>query len=108
MNIKWENVVVKIISTIQNNDFNHPLNRYDTSNLTGTGFFIGKNLILTCYHVVEGAVNINISYDQKDNIQCELKNVFPDDDLAVIKIIDDNINLDYKLLEFKINFKEAT
>lgn len=102
MSIKWEKIVVKIISTIQNNDFNHPLNRYDVNNISGTGFFIGKNLILTCYHVVEGAVNINISYGEKNNILCEIKNIFPDDDLAVIKICDDNINLDHKLLGFKV------
>jgi hypothetical protein len=102
MSIKWEKIVVKIVSTIQNNDFNHPLNRFDVSNISGTGFFIGKNLILTCYHVVEGAVNINISYGEKNNILCEIKNIFPDDDLAVIKICDDNINLDHILLGFKV------
>ena len=102
MNIKWENIVVKIISTVQYNDFNHPLNRFDVYNISGTGFFIGKNLILTCYHVVEGAVIINISYDQNKDILCEIKNIFPDDDLAVIRIIDDKIDLDYKLLEFKV------
>jgi S1-C subfamily serine protease len=102
MNIKWENVVVKISSTIEDNNFNHPLNRFETSNISGTGFFIEKNLILTCYHVVAGALTINISYDHKNNILCEIKNIFPDDDLAILKIIDNNLNLDFKLLEFKV------
>jgi serine protease Do len=99
---KWENVVVKITTTIQNNDFNHPLNKFDTLNISGTGFFIAKNLILTCYHVIEGAININISYKQRDDILCKIVNLFPDDDIAVIKIIDDELNLDYHLLELKI------
>ena len=99
---KWENIVVRISSTVQNNNFNHPLNKFDTSNLSGTGFFIGKNLILTCYHVIEGALSINISYKEMNDILCEIKNVFPDDDLAVIKIIDDTVILDYQILEFKI------
>jgi hypothetical protein len=37
-----------------------------------------------------------------NDILCEIKNIFPDDDLAVIQINDKNINLDYKILEFKI------
>lgn len=98
----WEHVVVKITTTTQYNDFNHPLNKFDTSIISGTGFFIAKNLILTCYHVIEGAININISYKQQDDILCEIKNVFPDDDLAVIKIIDENLNLDYHLLDLRI------
>ena len=100
--MKWENVVVKITCTKQNNDFNHPLNTFDTSKINGTGFFINKNLILTCYHVIDGAININISYNQTKDILCEIKNIFPDDDLAVIKIIDTSINLDCQILDFKI------
>jgi S1-C subfamily serine protease len=108
MNIKlnntdnWENIVVRINTTTRNNDFNHPLNMFDTSNISGTGFFIGENLILTCYHVIDGALNINISFKEHNDIQCEIKNIFPDDDLAVIKINDTKIKLDYKILEFKI------
>jgi len=100
-NWKWDDIVVKINSTVQNNNFNHPLNKFDTSNLSGTGFFIDKNLILTCYHVIEGALSIYISYKEINDIQCEIKNIFPDDDMAVIKIIDDKIILDVRILEFK-------
>ena len=102
INNNWENIVVKINCTSQNNDFNHPLNKYDTSNITGSGFFIAKNLILTCFHVIEGALNIYISFKETNEIQCEIKNIFPDDDLAVIKIVDENISLNYDILDFKI------
>jgi len=101
-NWKWENIVVRISCTVQNNNFNHPLNKFDTSKFSGTGFFIDKNLILTCYHVIEGALSIYISFKEMNDIQCEIKNVFPDDDMAVIKIIDDKIVLDCQILEFKI------
>lgn len=98
----WDKVIVKIIATVMNPNFNHPDSNHDTSKISGTGFFIEKNLILTCYHVIEGAITINISYKQKDDILCEIKNVFPDDDLAVIKIIDDTQIIDYHILDFKI------
>lgn len=98
----WENIVVRINSIIYNNDFNHPLNKFDTSNISGTGFFIDKNLILTCYHVIEGALSINISYKSLNNIECEIKYLYPDDDLAIIKIVDNSIVLDYNILSFKV------
>ena len=98
----WENIVVRINSIIYNNDFNHPLNKFDTSNISGTGFFIDKNLILTCYHVIEGALSINISYKSINNIECEIKYIYPDDDLAIIKIVANSLILDYNILSFKV------
>ena len=98
----WEQIVVKITSTIENNDFNHPLNIFDTFSASGTGFFIGKNFILTCYHVIEGALTINISYKQTKDILCEVVHIFPNDDLAIIKITDNSIKLDYRLLKLKV------
>ena len=101
-NWEWDNIVVKILSTIQNNDFNHPLNNFDTYNISGTGFFINKYQILTCYHVVEGAVSINILYNEMNEILCNIKYIFPDDDLAIIEINDRTLKLDSHILEFKI------
>ena len=97
----WENIVVRIHSIVQNNDFNHPLNKFDTFNASGSGFFISKKLILTCYHVIEGSLSIYISFKDKNDIKCEIINVFPDDDLAVISI-PNNIILDNTILNNKV------
>lgn len=103
MNI-LQDCVVKINTIIHNNDFNHPLDEFNTSNISGTGFFINNKLILTCYHVIEGARRINIDYKNINNLECKIKKVFPDDDLAVIEIIDDILQnkLNFNILEFKI------
>lgn len=97
----WENIVVRINSIVQNNDFNHPLNKFDTFNVSGSGFFISKKLILTCYHVIEGSLSVYISFKEMNDIKCEIINVFPDDDLAVISIPDD-VTLDNIILKNKV------
>ena len=97
----WENIVVRINSIVQNNDFNHPLNKFDTFSVSGSGFFISKKLILTCYHVIEGSLSIYISFKEMNDIKCKIVNVFPDDDLAVISIPDD-VTLDNIILKNKV------
>ena len=93
--------MVKINIKSKDIDFNHPLNVFSTSNSSGTGFFISKHLILTCFHVVKDALNIDILYKQTNNITGKIKYIFPDDDLAIISITDtfDDINvLDFKII----------
>jgi len=97
--MNWKNYVVKL--NIKSNviDFKHPLNIFKTSNSTGTGFFISKTLILTCYHVIQDAINIDVEYKQIHNIPAKIKKIFPDDDLAIIQI---NQNFDdIKVLKLK-------
>ena len=63
--MSFESSIVKIESKLRHVDFNHPLNIYNIVASSGTGFFITPKLILTCHHVVDGAVNINILYKIK-------------------------------------------
>jgi S1-C subfamily serine protease len=91
-------------------DLNNPLNIYTIINTSGTGFFISKNEILTCYHVIENAqeIIIKIYKDELDNIEIKgkVKCILPDDDLAIIYIENNNIDciiLDYKIIISKEN-----
>lgn len=99
--MNWENSVVKINIISKDIEFNHPLNTTGTTRSSGTGFFITPNLILTCYHVVKFAINVDILYKQNININGKIKYIFPDDDLAIIEIItqlDDVIPLNLKVI----------
>lgn len=102
--MNFENSIVKIICNARITDFNNPLNTFGISNGTGTGFFISKKLILTCFHVINGANNIEINYKDNINIPAKIKNIFPDDDLAIIEIekeFDDIIILEHKIINNK-------
>lgn len=95
--MNWENYVVKLNVKANEIDFNHPLNIYSTINTNGTGFFISKTEILTCYHVIKDAISIDILYKQINNITGKIKWILPDDDLAVVEI--DKTFDDVKILE---------
>lgn len=98
--MNFENYIVKISVKLRQIDFNHPLNLSDTTQSTGTGFFITNKLILTCFHVIKGSININIFYKQNNELTATVKHIFPDDDLAIIEL-NDTIN-DAKIFENKI------
>jgi len=98
--MEWDNYVVKLNVKSKVIDFNHPLNIYETQNTSGTGFFIANNQILTCFHVVSGAVNIEIIYKQTNSLTGKIKHIFPDDDLAIVEL--NNPVQESKILTFKI------
>lgn len=98
--MSFESSIVKIESKLRHVDFNHPLNIYNIVASSGTGFFITPKLILTCHHVVDGAVNINVLYKNIKKITAKIKHIFPDDDMAIIEITEDLE--DIKILDFKI------
>lgn len=102
--MNWENVVVKINVKFNEIDFNSPLNTRNIMSSSGTGFFIKSNLILTCYHVVKNAVNIEITYQQTTQINGSIKYILPNDDLAIIILdtsVDDAVILDLKVINNK-------
>ena len=79
--------VVRIFAEILSKNPFIPFDDLPPKRSQGTGFFIDKEYILTCAHVVDSAVNIiidipNIS-DQK--IKCELIYFIPEFDIALIK-----------------------
>ncbi len=96
----WDNYVVKLNVKSKVTDFNHPLNIYETQNSSGTGFFISPNQILTCFHVVSGAVNIEIIFKQTNSFNGKIKYIFPDDDLAIVE--SDTLINESKILTQKI------
>jgi S1-C subfamily serine protease len=99
--MEWDRFVVKVIVKSKVIDFNNPLNTFKTESSSGTGFFIKNNLILTCYHVVKYAVNIEVLYQQTNNIEAKIKHIFPNDDLAIIELETDQ-PIDPIVLDFKV------
>jgi S1-C subfamily serine protease len=62
---------------------------------TGSGFVIDNNgFILTNAHLVEGADEVRVRFDEKgDTVEAELKGIDPDTDLAVLKVNPDDADL---------------
>ena len=102
--MEWENCIVKLSVKSKDIDFNHPLNTFNVESSSGTGVFIKKNLILTCYHVVKYAINIEAIYKQTTNIMCKVKHIFPDDDLALLELekpVNDCMILGFKIINMR-------
>ena len=108
--MNWENIVVKLNIKTNDIDFNSPLNIYSIYGSSGTGFFITSKFILTCYHVVKYAMNIEVTYKQTNSLSCKIKYIFPDDDLAILELdecVDDAILLDFKIIKNKSEINEV-
>ena len=99
----WEKYVVQINVKSKVINLNYPLNIFKTTNSSGTGFFISPTEILTCHHVVYGAINIDITFKHTNSIKGHIKHIFPDDDLAIIVIDPIFISNDIGILEHETN-----
>jgi S1-C subfamily serine protease len=102
--MNWEKSVVKINVKSRQIYYSNPLNTYNIFETTGTGFFITKNLILTCYHVIENSIIVDILYKNTDEIKANIKHIFPDDDLALLEIkevLEDVVPLELKPISEK-------
>jgi S1-C subfamily serine protease len=104
MNINYENYIVHITVQQKDIDLKHPLNSFGNSKSSGTGFYIDKGLILTCYHVIQNSLEIMVSTKNKSNntikIKANIKYIFPDDDLAVIEL--ESQDIIYNVFEYHI------
>ena len=112
--MNFETYVVHITTQKKEDDLNHPLNNFSSSKSSGTGFYIGHGIILTCYHVIQNSLKIlvktyNTNREIIDN-KATVKYIFPDDDLAVIEVENKDITFDifdYYILNEKINNLEV-
>lgn len=95
-------ITVKISVKKAKINFNMPTNIIDNIETSGSGFFIKSKFILTCYHVISNSQQIKITpLDSKEPISAEIYAIFPDDDLALLRIEKDVINID-KEIEFEV------
>ena len=79
--------VVKIFSTYRGPDFSRPWTKQAPQELSGTGFVISGNRILTNAHVVEQATRIYVQPpNSADKLRAEVIGISQQMDLAVIEI----------------------
>ena len=82
------NTICKIISYNVNHDWYSPFRSPFESSSIGTGFFINdQGYILTCCHVVEDSIKLEITIPSlgKNNYKAEIISISPDYDLALLK-----------------------
>jgi serine protease Do len=88
MNINLKSIV-KILSQSIEFDWKSPFNKSINKDSIGTGFFIDKNYIITCSHVVENTIKIYITIPSlgKEKYEAELISCCPYIDIALLKTI---------------------
>uniref|UniRef100_A0A6C0H8L5 Protease Do-like PDZ domain-containing protein n=1 Tax=viral metagenome TaxID=1070528 RepID=A0A6C0H8L5_9ZZZZ len=101
MNFNFSNFIVKINVKKNNINFNSPLNLNNIETISGTGFFIYKNLIMTCYHVIKYSVYIEIVFQTINTYIAKIKYIFPDDDIAILEINNEE-TVNHQIMDFKI------
>ncbi|MBM3967569.1 MAG: trypsin-like peptidase domain-containing protein, partial [Planctomycetes bacterium] len=85
-------ILFKITATTRNPDFLQPWNKAKPADVSGTGFLIEGNRILTNAHVVRYASQIYIQPDQSDQrIGATVESIGYSVDLAVLKLDDESI-----------------
>lgn len=81
--------VVKIVSQDVTFDWYNPYKTYNNSDSSGTGFFIDNNgTILTCFHVIEDSVKVDIiiPIEGHDKYEAEILSVCPSYDIALLRV----------------------
>lgn len=110
----WYKVVVSIKCRTVELDLTQPHNLSNINGSLGSGLFISLNYkpeiiddkqiytpienltseyyVLTCYHVIQNALAIEIIYNQDYKFKASVYKIFPEDDLAVLKFSLDESN----------------
>jgi S1-C subfamily serine protease len=85
-------ILFKITATTRNPELQQPWNKAKPADVSGTGFLIEGNRILTNAHVVRYATQIYIQPDQSDQrIGATVESIGYNVDLAVLKLDDESI-----------------
>jgi S1-C subfamily serine protease len=85
-----ENSVVKVFSTVRYPDFYRPWTKQAPSEATGSGVVIEGKRILSNFHVVRYASQVQVQANQAgDKISATVEAVAPGMDLAVLKLDDE-------------------
>jgi len=86
---KIKNSIVRISCQSDQYNMNLPFRKNNESDGVGTGFFItNEGHILTCYHVIDNAikVEINLFLEGKKKFPVKIVSIYPSMDIAVLKI----------------------
>ena len=82
--------IVRLNTSCINVDPYTPYKNEESYQSVGTGFFISKNLVLTCAHVIEDSLKINFTVPgkEKKNYNLKLIGASFDEDIALLESID--------------------
>ena len=100
------NFVVKINVVANPFNYNNPNNDKNYDESSGTGFFFDikqPKLILTCYHVIESAIDIQVTFNDMYGINARVVYIAPHDDIAVIMIEKEITNLSIPMMNLTLS-----
>jgi len=89
--------VIRITSNKIKKNIFRPFSNTTSGISTGTGFFIDKYHILTCYHVVSDSISVYITFPfkTKDKIEVDIVSFCSECDVALLKLKEDYNNSYY-------------